>query len=173
MCLICSVTSFQTCQYSIPRRPMDQVSGCSLTYSSWSCHHWHPAVIDRLASFFFCALESPLEELNCGGNEGTLAQPTSRLMALGSLCHTCIDLLANWYPPLCEELATKSHKRKAENSSPQWTGTKTSSAMSPKSQLIFKISPRVPCNLRAVESHGWWSEKKVLFSTEREIEVLW
>lgn len=73
-------------------------------------------------------------------------------MALGSRCHTSVDLLASWYPPLCEELATKSHKRKAENASPQWTGTKTPPAMPPKSQLIFKISPRVPCNLRAIES---------------------
>lgn len=51
---------------------------------------------DWWTSFFLsCALESPLEDLNRGGSEGTLAQPTRRLMALGSLCRTSVDLLAS------------------------------------------------------------------------------
>lgn len=45
--------------------------------------------------FLSCALESPLEDLNCGGSEDTLAQPTQRLMTLGPLCCTSVDLLAS------------------------------------------------------------------------------
>lgn len=151
MCVwFCSVSSFQTRQSSIPQSPMDQASGGSLTYSSWSCHHWLPAVICRTSFSLCCALKCPMENLNCGGSKGILAKPTPRLMALGPLHHISVDLLASWYPPLCVELAVKSDKMKVENASPQRTGTKTPPAGPPKSQLIFKISPRVPCNPRTI-----------------------
>lgn len=48
----CSVKAFQKYQYSIPESPVDQASGGPLTCSSWSCHHWFPAMICRTTSLF-------------------------------------------------------------------------------------------------------------------------